>query len=958
MADNETPYVPQDRPDVVYVTDPRLGKRGAVPRDQLDSFLKAGYRVEDAGETENARLEKEYGDSPVQTGLESAASTITFGASDLALRQLDPEGVRERRNRNEPAAIVGGIGGAVLTAGVGAGAGLGKAGVAAEELVTGGKAAAGLGTRLAGAGARAGVEGLGYGTGMGVSQVALSDEPITIEGAAATIGSNALLGGATGYGLGVAGKMLGEGATLARSYVAKEAEAAAAKAPAAVDRSVYPDIASMDESTAAAARVAEKGAVKAQRAADIVEGQAAYDAEHAALEEGRKGSARKLYGAAKEYKDFLKEGDSFIVTGDTEIKAMLGGTKGRLMKGLNNEGDFVEAVTGPNQGKKFLSNLRTQEEAANRVLSRADEILARAPAEREALLAELPKPRALYSGVDAGERTFAEQVHAAIPNIPAEGRFGDRKVFIRDLWETMGKPGTLDDFKAQLVAENRAGSLKLHRADLVQAMDPRRVAESEIIHPGLGGDTQAPRSHFVEINEDATLGATQRKTVGPGEHYLTPEQSKMYSQWSGTPITAEKPALAVNDQQLLEFRSALEDGSIQLDSVKRIEIARDVLERNKELQAAVQSVAAPVKSEALTAAMNRVELAKAAAGATPRLQALEAHIADLQKPRLGRTIAQGIGGSIGGTLGSPLGAPGAIGGAFVGRDIGNKLYDRFVRKLVNSNTERSAAMKANISRMFSTTASKTARQLPKATAILPEISYASKGYADRVMGPVNAAPSKSAQVTAFRERANELNAVTERGPGGQGFIMRTAAWKDMHDRLAAMWLIAPAVANGVEKLQAAKVAFLASKMPRDPTPPHLQIGPSKWEPTPPQLAKFARIMEVAEHPEVVPARVADGTVTPDDVETLGAIYPEHLAQIKTQCLTHASSMRTTLPYVKRLNLAILLDIDTDPALTREALSVYQAPPPPPEQAAQQQAPAKPLPTGMVAPTSAQHMSAS
>ncbi len=90
-----------------------------------------------------------------------------------------------------------------------------------------------------------------------------------------------------------------------------------------------------------------------------------------------------------------------------------------------------------------------------------------------------------------------------------------------------------------------------------------------------------------------------------------------------------------------------------------------------------------------------------------------------------------------------------------------------------------------------------------------------------------------------------------------------------------------------------------------------------------------------------------------DVNALKAVYPSHYEDVRKQCLDHMALLQHRLPYVKRLNLSILLDVPVDPALTPEALSVYQAPPPPAPESSKPPAPIKPLPTGMVEPTTAQ-----
>lgn len=92
---------------------------------------------------------------------------------------------------------------------------------------------------------------------------------------------------------------------------------------------------------------------------------------------------------------------------------------------------------------------------------------------------------------------WAEQVQA-LADASTTGRYGDERVFIAAVWRAaQAGPATLHDplpaFKTRLVEANRAGLLRLHRADLVGAMDPQLVQESETRHLNA-------TFHFVEIH--------------------------------------------------------------------------------------------------------------------------------------------------------------------------------------------------------------------------------------------------------------------------------------------------------------------------------------------------------------------------------------------------------------------------------------------------------------------------
>jgi hypothetical protein len=94
---------------------------------------------------------------------------------------------------------------------------------------------------------------------------------------------------------------------------------------------------------------------------------------------------------------------------------------------------------------------------------------------------------------------FAEEVRSAARACPT-GRFGDNKVFIAHVWRSlqdrpdfrpMGEPA----FKKHLAEANNARLLDLSRADLVQAMDPDDVRQSEVSYLNA-------TFHFIRIDPE------------------------------------------------------------------------------------------------------------------------------------------------------------------------------------------------------------------------------------------------------------------------------------------------------------------------------------------------------------------------------------------------------------------------------------------------------------------------
>ncbi len=82
---------------------------------------------------------------------------------------------------------------------------------------------------------------------------------------------------------------------------------------------------------------------------------------------------------------------------------------------------------------------------------------------------------------------FAATVHALAAHSQPEDRFHDNKVFIAALWRAAQREPnfphlSLPQFKQRLVEANSQNLLHLSRADLVQAMEPHLVSESETVH--------------------------------------------------------------------------------------------------------------------------------------------------------------------------------------------------------------------------------------------------------------------------------------------------------------------------------------------------------------------------------------------------------------------------------------------------------------------------------------------
>lgn len=118
--------------------------------------------------------------------------------------------------------------------------------------------------------------------------------------------------------------------------------------------------------------------------------------------------------------------------------------------------------------------------------SRADKASLIDALARQALNAEIfPAQLASRPRPPTGDPTLLSAVHDAIANVGADGRVGQEKVFVSAIWHHIASDRrvsnlSLDGFKRWLLHANRDQLLSLARADAVNGMDPRLVAESEI----------------------------------------------------------------------------------------------------------------------------------------------------------------------------------------------------------------------------------------------------------------------------------------------------------------------------------------------------------------------------------------------------------------------------------------------------------------------------------------------
>lgn len=91
-----------------------------------------------------------------------------------------------------------------------------------------------------------------------------------------------------------------------------------------------------------------------------------------------------------------------------------------------------------------------------------------------------------------------------------------------------------------------------------------------------------------------------------------------------------------------------------------------------------------------------------------------------------------------------------------------------------------------------------------------------------------------------------------------------------------------------------------------------------------EISKFMRTAQAVDDPLIVLQEAKNGTLTRDHVEAVKAVYPNLYAEMQTTVMRYVVDSKQELPYDKRIQLGILLDIPTDKSLSPDFLRAVQA----------------------------------
>lgn len=297
-----------------------------------------------------------------------------------------------------------------------------------------------------------------------------------------------------------------------------------------------------------------------------------------------------------------------------------------------------------------------------------------------------------------------------------------------------------------------------------------------------------------------------------------------------------------------------------------------------------------------------------------------------------KDLAAGVAGDW--ILDTLTGGAAGIGG-MLGGVIGRRLLGRLTRgsfgALKGSVRESAAAATAKAAKVAETVLGKASKATSRAAPLA--VLAGARFFEGEDSKPKNLQE-------AYKARSREI-AMAQANPEGTR--------QRIHDSLAGFWAADPHLADKMEKLANDRVAFLASKMPKNPGVGSL-LTKDRYAPSDQDVARWARYVEAAENPMSVLDSLADGTMTREGVETLQTLYPAMYSAVKLQILQQAPQLEAALPYDREVMLSAFMGVPVNSLMKPQSIAMLQSTFAPTEE---EQPPPPAKPVSPPAPTYAQ-----
>lgn len=501
--------------------------------------------------------------------------------------------------------------------------------------------------------------------------------------------------------------------------------------------------------------------------------------------------------------------------------------------------------------------------------------------------------------------------------------------------------GALDDYVARQSATSSAGvsddlatiiesgdtaALKALRDGELATIKTTRAAESAKIVDDLRGyrDELIDRNVWI-----ATKNAADREVREIGA-MIGKADTRLRNALNNPKALADSPrsALAVLQQQehalerLLakadDIRAGVSKAPEESARLAALDGAMPALEQNRAFQERIRGILSDPASSRLD------EIATAATALDARTAAAAEAKSSIGAQMLGGTVfgmASGIASGIpfiGGVLGSLVGARAS-------KAATNLAFGRLGNAATGAAQRTSKAID-----VFLGAAPAVQRATPVlATKVLEAVRYAPSADGKRERASSSSKDAKDAGgareklPALFAARSAELRSQVSYDETGT-LRMRPEARERVASMLAGVRAEDPIAADRMETIAARRVEYLAGALPRRPDLPTAPGGKDLYRPSDMAMRSWARRAAAVEDPGGVEERLADGTLTPEDVEAYKAVYPERAAALTAMVMERLPELRARMPYKRRLALSMMTGVAVDPALDPQVFARLQA----------------------------------
>lgn len=136
--------------------------------------------------------------------------------------------------------------------------------------------------------------------------------------------------------------------------------------------------------------------------------------------------------------------------------------------------------------------------------------------------------------------------------------------------------------------------------------------------------------------------------------------------------------------------------------------------------------------------------------------------------------------------------------------------------------------------------------------------------------------------------------------------------------------VAPSMADGLRQSMMRGSIFLSTKLPGN-SPKDAFSEP--YQPSHAEISKFERYHQIVEHPYLALNQIKSGTLVPETIETLSAVYPKLYVSMKNALMAQAieqHSKEKPIPYQLKQQISMFLQEPIDSSLKQQSIMMNQA----------------------------------